>query len=159
MELRKISFEDVWEITELAVEDSQTSFVTANTISLIEAFVTRENGGVALPFGLYEGGALVGFVMIGYGTTGDGDEPAVAKGNYCLWRLMIDKKYQGRGLGHKAVEAALEYIKSQSCGEAEYCWVSYEEENIAARRLYESFGFCENSERSDGERVAVLKLI
>ena len=45
MQLRNISFQNVWEITQLAVNDAQKSFVAPNYISLIEAFVTRENGG------------------------------------------------------------------------------------------------------------------
>ena len=29
------------------------------------------------------------------------DAPAIAEGNYNLWRLMIDKNYQNRGYGNR----------------------------------------------------------
>ena len=88
--------------------------------------------------------------MFGYGTIGDEDEPSVAENNYCLWRFMIDREYQHRGLGKKALAAALDYIRTFPCGSAEYCWLSYEPENKAAKALYNSFGFVENGE-TDGE--------
>ena len=65
---------------------------------------------------------MIGFDVDDYWT----DAPEIAKGNYNLWRLMIDKAYQNRGYGKEAVSLALEFIKSMPCGEAEYCWLSYE---------------------------------
>lgn len=158
MELRKVTAENLFPIVKLSVDESQQNFVASNTESILEAYVTVTAGNVALPFGLYEDGELVGFVMFGYGCIGDEDEPLVAEGNYCIWRLMIDKRFQGQGLGKKAVAAALDYIKSWPCGKAEYCWLSYEPENTVAAGLYRSFGFVENGEMDGDEIVAVLKL-
>ena len=158
MELRKVTAENLFPIVKLSVDEPQQNFVASNTESILEAYVTVTAGNVALPFGLYEDGELVGFVMFGYGCIGDEDEPLVAEGNYCIWRLMIDKRFQGRGLGKKAVAAALDYIKSWPCGKAEYCWLSYEPENTVAAGLYRSFGFVENGETDGDEIIAVLKL-
>ena len=44
------------------------------------------------------------------------------------------------------------------CGKAEYCYLSYEPENINAKRLYSKFDFIENGEMDGEEIVAVLKL-
>jgi diamine N-acetyltransferase len=97
--------------------------------------------------------------MIGFDVDDDWvDAPDIAKGNYNLWRLMIDKDYQNRGFGSKAVHLALDYIKTFPCGEAEYCWLSYEPENKAARQLYRSFGFEETGDMDGEEVIAVLKL-
>lgn len=71
---------------------------------------------------------------------------------------MIDKEYQNKGYGKKALKLALEFIKSFPCGRAEYCWLSYEPENEVARRLYRSFGFVETGEMAGEELIAVLKL-
>lgn len=158
MELRKIDFKNLWPITKLSVQDAQKDFVATNVESLLEAYVTITSDGVALPFGLYEKETLVGFIMIGYGTTGDGDEPAIAADNYCIWRLMIDQNFQGQGFGKKALDAAIAYIKTQPCGKATYCWLSYEPENTVAKHLYNSYGFQENGELCDDEIVAVLRL-
>lgn len=157
MELREIDLENVWSITRLAVSESQKDFVATNAESLIEAFATRQSGFVALPFGLYENGIPVGFVMIGYGTTGDQDEPRAARNNYCLWRFMIDKAYQGKGLGKAAMKEILRYIRTAPCGKAERCWLSYEPENTVAKALYAQFGFRENGEKCGEETVAVLE--
>ena len=158
MEFRKITFENLWETVRLSVKDTQKSFVASNTVSLLEAYAALSSGCTALPFSLYESGELVGFIMFGYGEIDDGDEPDVAKGNYCLWRLMIDERFQGRGLGRKAMQAALQYLKTFPCGRADCCWLSYEPENTAARSLYRSMGFVENGEVCGEEIVAVLPL-
>ncbi|MFC2496214.1 MAG: GNAT family N-acetyltransferase [Scardovia wiggsiae] len=84
--------------------------------------------------------------------------PKIARGNYNLWRLMIDRNYQGKGLGRKAVSLALDFINTFPCGAAEYCWLSYEPENDVARQLYSSFGFAETDEKDGEELIAVLRL-
>ena len=71
---------------------------------------------------------------------------------------MIDKAYQNRGYGKEAVSLALEFIKSMPCGEAEYCWLSYEPDNAVARQMYRSFGFEETGEMDGEELIAVLRL-
>ena len=71
---------------------------------------------------------------------------------------MIDKAYQGKGYGKEAVRLALEFIENLPCGTAEYCWLSYEPENEAARKLYGSFGFAETGEMDGEELIAVLRL-
>lgn len=158
MELVKINLTNVWKIVSLKVNNAQENFVAPNSYSIVEAYAAQASGCVALPFGLYEDGEPVGFVMIGYGTIGDDDEPEIAADNYCIWRFMIDEKYQGKGLGKKAMAAVMDYIMKFPCGKARCCWLSYEPENQAAAALYHHFGFEENGEMDGGEIVAVRKL-
>lgn len=158
IELRKIDSENVWKVIELSVDVEQANFVATNTDSIIEAFTTITSDGVALPFGIYDDGCLVGFVMFGYGTNGDEDGPLIAQSNYCIWRFMIDKQYQNKGIGKKALIASLEYLKSMPCGDADYCWLCYEPENIVAKRFYLSSGFLENGEMCGDEIVSIIKL-
>ena len=139
-------------------EQEAKDFVAPNKYSVIEAFAAREAGYVALPFGLYEDGTAVGFLMIGYGSIGDEDEPEIAENNYCIWRLMIDEHFQGKGLGEEAIKAALAYIRTWPCGKAEHCWLSFEPENTAAESLYTKMGFVKNGEMDGDEIVAVLHL-
>ena len=82
------------------------------------------------------------------------------KNSYLIWRFMIDKNYQRKGYGRAAMQQALELVRSFPCGESEYCWISYEPENEAARNLYLSFGFEEKPEDYvEGEEMpAVMKL-
>ncbi len=156
--LQKVDDHNVWALLRLSVGEEQKNFVATNTESIVEAYLTVTAGGVALPFGVFDGDVPVGFLMIGYGEDPNDPGPAVAKGNYCLWRFMIDKAYQGKGYGKEALRLALDYIRSFPCGAAEACWLSYEPENAVAARLYHTFGFRENGEQEDGETVAVLTL-
>lgn len=101
----------------------------------------------------------MGFVMVGYGKDDCWkDAPAIAEGNYNLWRLMIDESCQNRGYGRQAVELALNFIRTYPCGKANFCWLSYEPENTVAKSLYASFGFVETGEKDGEEQIAVLKL-
>ena len=56
------------------------------------------------------------------------------------------------------MKLALDYIKTFPCGEAEYCWLSYEPENTVAAGLYHSFGFSETGEMDGKELIAKLRL-
>lgn len=158
MELRKVDLTNLWEILDLKVEPDQTKFVASNKVSILEAYATTASGYIALPFGIYEDGVPVGFVMFGYDGAGDPEDPPVAKGNYCLWRFMIDKAYQNEGLGKQALALCLDYLRSFPCGEAEYCWLSYVPGNQRAESLYEKAGFRENGQLCGDEIVSVLKL-
>ena len=53
-----------------------------------------------------------------------------------------------------------DFVHTFPCGPSEICWLSYEPENEAARRLYASFGFAEAPEYyMEGEEMpAGLKL-
>jgi len=159
LRLEKIVAKNVWDIIKLRVNKEQEDFVAPNDLSLVEAYVAVTNNGQAFPFGIYDGNIPVGFVMIGFGADEDSEKPPqISYGNYCIWRLMIDKKYQHKGYGRKAVALALDFVRTFPCGPAEYCYLSYDAENTAAKNLYASFGFAENGETDDDEIVAVLKL-
>ena len=159
LRLEKVNGKNVWDILKLTIEEDQKNFVANNDISIIEAYTAIIGNGYAFPFGIYENETPVGFLMIGFDIDDYWDDaPSIAKGNYNLWRLMIDKAYQRRGYGKEAVQLALDFIKSFPCGKAEYCWLSYEPENEAARQLYRSFGFSETGDTDGEELIAVLRL-
>ncbi len=159
LRLEKVNGKNVWDVLKLSVEDSQRDFVASNDVSIIEAYTAITSNGYAFPFCIYDDNTLVGFVMIGYDKDDYWDDaPEIASSNYNLWRLMIDKKYQKNGYGRKAIELALEFIKSFPCGKADYCWLSYEPENVVAKELYASFGFVETGDMDGEELIAVLQL-
>ena len=159
LKLEKVNGKNVWDILKLRVTKEQENFVASNDISIIEAYNAITGNGYAFPFGIYENDTPIGFLMVGFDTDDYWDDaPPVAKGNYNLWRLMIDEKYQNKGYGKESLRLALEFVKSFPCGKAEYCWLSYEPENIVARQLYRSFGFAETGEMDGEEMIAILKL-
>jgi len=157
--LEKVGYKNVWQILKLVVDKSQEDFVATNTESIVEAYIALSVGGIAYPFGIYDDNTLVGFLMIGYGVDEQWkNPPEIAKNNYSIWRLMIDSKYQGKGYGKKAVELALGFIKTWPNGKSEYCYLSYEPENIVAKKLYQSMGFEETGDKDGDELLAVKKL-
>lgn len=163
IKLVKVSTKNFDALIDLKVNESQHEFVADNIYSLAEAYANVSEGRYAQPFGIYDGDEPVGFLMIGYNIV-DGEEDLVkyplVKDNYLIWRFMIDKKHQGKGYGKEAMRLALEFIRTFPCGEAEYCWLSYEPDNTVARDLYRSFGFVEASQMPEGweEIPAALKL-
>ena len=158
LELKKINRQNVWQVARLKVKRTQVDYVASNIESILEAFATREEGGVAEPFALYDGAALVGFAMIGYGDLPGEENPAISAGNYCLWRLMIDERWQGRGYGRQAIEKLIEYVRTFPCGPAEVFWLSYDPDNQKARKLYNGFGVMETGAMDGEEAIAALKL-
>ena len=159
LELKKINRNNIGEILKLEVFDNQKSFVATNNSSIIEAYIAITEDNDVFTFGIYKDETPIGFLMIGYDVNSDDEgAPSIVKGNYNIWRLMIDKKFQGKGFGKKAMDLALEFVKIFPCGTAKYCWLSYESDNNVARQLYKSVGFVETDEKDGEETVAILEL-
>ena len=158
IELKEITNENVWKVCRLEPFDNQKDFVARNIESLAEAYATRNEGNNALPLAAYRDDEIVGFVMIGKGTIGYEEESELIRDNYCIWRLMVDKAFQGQGLGKMILDASIGLIRSFPFGEAKKVWLSYEPENIRAREIYKKYGFIENGDRCEGEIIAVYDL-
>ncbi len=171
--LEKVTDDNVDAIVKLRVSKEQRKFVATNNWSLIDAYLSLAEGKPVFPFGIYNGKTLVGFIMISYYTDWSGYEREAwlnseayqfyqGKPYYYVWRFMIGKRFQGRGYGREALRLALEFIRTFPCGEAEYCVLSYEPANEAAKRFYGSFGFEELNEPGyyeEGDEIsAVMKL-
>ena len=159
LKLKKINRNNVEAILKLEVFDNQKSFVATNNISIIEAYIALTENNHVFTFGIYKDDVPIGFLMIGFDVNSDDEgAPRIAKGNYNIWRLMIDKKFQGKGFGKKSIDLAIEFVNTFPCGTAKYCWVSYESDNDVARKLYKSVGFVEADEKDGDEIVAILEL-
>ena len=154
----EITNRNIWKVCMLEPFEDQKDFVAENIQSLAEAYATRNEGNNALPLAVYADDTLIGFVMIGKGTVGNEEESDLIKENYSLWRLMIDHKYQGKGLGKQTMDAVMALIRTFPFGEAKKVWLSYEPENIRARKLYHQYGFVENGQMCGNEIVAVYEL-
>lgn len=155
---KEITNANIWKVCALEPFEAQKDFVAENIQSLAEAYATRNEGNNALPLAVYDDDDLVGFVMIGKGTVGNENESDLIRENYSLWRLMIDKNYQGRGLGRQTIDAAIALIRTFPFGEAKKVWLSYEPENTRARDIYRKYGFVENGDMCGNEVVAVYEL-
>ena len=130
-------------IVALELSPGQQGFVASNADSLAEARQDDE----AIPRAVVAKGRVVGFLMY---SAPDDDDKAI------IYRFMIDRREQGKGLGRAAVAKALEEIAR--LGHIHRVSICYEPENEAARRLYAGFGFVEQGLDEDGEMIAVLEL-
>ena len=158
--LEKITWDNYGKICKLRVKKEQDDYVARNDTILVHANLALSQGEIKpYPFGIYLGKKPIGFVMIGYNGYEEGD-PEFMKDTYFIWRFMIDKRYQGNGYGRQAFRLALDFVRTLPCGPSDICWLSYEPENEAAKKLYASFGFVEAPEGYvEGEEMpAILKL-
>lgn len=158
MEFRKITNENIWDVVKLQVKEDQRQFVANNTVSLLEAYATQNEGGKVEAFAIYEKDTMVGFVMINFDVAYWEGAPAVARNNYCLWRFMIDQHYQGQGLGKKALAKVIDYVKTMPLGQGDKIYLSYVPGNKNGAKLYEDAGFAPNGEMDGPEIVLVLDL-
>ena len=158
LHLVKADRENFWEMMKLRVSKEQEDFVASNAVSLAQAYDCHADGKYAQCFGLCDGETLVGFAMIGHDSEDYEDIPEVYAHSYCLWRYMIDRRYQKRGYGRDGLKLLLDYVRSAPDGEESLWSTSYEPENEVAAKLYASFGFVPNGELDGDEIVAVRDL-
>ena len=169
LRLEKVNIDNFIPLIKLKVRKDQKGFVASNVGSLAEAYIAIISGGYPQPFGIFLEDKPVGFLMIGYYPdleyakkyADEGEAtPYYMDQSYLIWRLMIDKKYQGKGYGRQALQLALDYIYTFPVGKAKYIWLSYEPSNETARNLYRSLGFKEVKKMPEGwdEIPAVIKI-
>lgn len=82
-----------------------------------------------------DGGALLGYVQFG---DVDIPEVEVRPGDQGLHRIYIETAWQGRGLGRRLMDAALQHPRLV---DASRIYLTAWEKNERALRLYESLGF------------------
>lgn len=125
-------------VLELKVRRSQQAFVASNAESIEEA----EDGDHCVPLAIYDADVPVGFAMYAL----DPDD-----GNYWIYRLMIDQRYQRLGYGRQALIELLK-VMSQLPG-CSHVTLGVLPENEAAIALYRSLGFRETGQIIGGEIV------
>lgn len=139
--LKSINRDNFWECVELEVNEYQSRFVASNAISIAQAKVQPE----CIPMGVYSNDVMVGFVMYCI----DEDD-----GEYWIYRMMIDKKYQNKGYGKEALRQLLEIIKKDDTHDKIFLGV--EIDSILAVKLYQSFGFYFNKQVFGKEHIMRL---
>ena len=127
--LKEITKHNYDEIIQLGVHEHQKSFVSSISDSLAQAWVYRET---AYPFAIYDNTTPIGFVMLGY---------YESRGQYTLWKFLIDKNFQNKGYGKQALQLAVNYLINSFDAKEIYTGVLIENER--AKDLYTSFGFVE----------------
>lgn len=141
--LKKVTRENWYDCSSLEVFKEQEDIVAPNWNSIISGFLW-ENWNTKC---IYDDDKIVGFMMYGV------DEETK---KLVLVRYMIDKQYQRKGLGKKALYKLFDLIKIEYGNVKFYVSVSYE--NIPAQKLYESVGFEKSVERMWDEDLMEIQL-
>lgn len=153
IELRDITKKNYFDVLNLEVQPNQRNFIASNSISLAEAYVYDKNGDFIAPLAIYDKEVLVGFVMIAYD-----QKIGISKGNYLLFRFMIDQRFQGLGYFKPTMDAVIDFVRTELAGKATSLWLSYEPENKHARSCYLHYGFKETGQVIEDEIVAIYDL-
>jgi len=147
--LREITADSVRQITTLAVGPEQQRFVACNAVSLAEALFNEE----AWYRAIYLGDTPAGFVML-YDESLRSVPPAELQ--IGLWRFMIDRSFQGQGIGAAALEQVIAHVRSKNLFTS--LEVSYVPGPGCAERFYLRAGFQHTGRVDNGEIVLELPL-
>jgi diamine N-acetyltransferase len=145
--LREITAQTVGPVIRLSVAESQKGFVATNAVSLAQALFAPE----AWYRAIYSGEELAGFVMLEDQSlrSPPPDEPEVG-----VWRLMVDERFQGRGIGREALKLVIAHVRAK--GLFRGLQLSYVPGPGCPEPFYLSLGF-RHTGRMDGKEV-VLEL-
>ncbi|MEK3886448.1 GNAT family N-acetyltransferase [Bacillus sp. FSL K6-3431] len=145
--IRDVTNEIVPDILSLSVDETQTTFIETTEQCLKEA----KECAIYKPVGLYSDNNLVGFAMYGFFS----DESK--NGRIWLDRFLIDKKYQGCGLGTILLKELIDKITEEfSC---QKLYLSIVGNNKRALHLYEKFDFHLNGESDVNDEKIMVKTI
>lgn len=139
--LKEVGRENWEECANLRLRTSQGGLIAPNLYSIAESKVEA----TFLPLAIYSENTMVGFIMWGI----DPDD-----GEYWIYRLMIDEKYQGKGFGKAAVLEVLKQLQERGAGRV---YVGYKPQNVVAASLFASLGFERTGQMLQGEFVAKLE--
>lgn len=140
--LREITADTVRTICDLQVLPAQGAFVASNAISIAQAYFEPK----AWFRAIHADQTPVGFVMLSL-------DPALPE--YCIWRFMIDGRYQHLGYGTRALRLVIDHIRTLP--RATEVLVSYVPAEGSPEPFYRKAGFIPTGQVIDGE--VVLKLV
>jgi diamine N-acetyltransferase len=137
VEFRKITWDNFIPCIELRIAEEQQRFMSSNQHALAEAYIASEEGQVIMTFAIYKEETLIGFISMYY-DDGDGD---FERSSYGVFKMMIDKRYQGKGYGKEAMVKAIEYFRTSPRGKAKVVELTYKPDNVPAKKIYDALGF------------------
>lgn len=133
------------EAIRLSVKKEQQTLIASNLYSIAEVQFLDD----FYAKGIYLDETMIGFTMFGI----DPDD-----NNYWIYRLMIDKKFQGKGIGKQAIHLVIDEIRRNNNANISIIMIGYAPENFTAKFLYKKVGFIETELSSWGEQLAKYSL-
>ena len=151
VEFRHVDFFNLRDVLALSVSKEQENYVASVQDSLAEAEVTPD--GFPWYRALYAGDVVVGFVMLSDGIPPGNPELV---GPYYLWRLLIDRRHQGKGYGARALDLCAQYVRTRPGGDA--LLTSVVPGPSSPMPFYLKYGFVRTDQFIDDEQVIRLQL-
>lgn len=140
-ELRPVTKKNFENIINLEVSEVQQRYVASNLYSIAESKIYPE----CIPLGIYNDDTPVGFLMYAFDYKHE---------SYWVCRLMIDRYFQGKGFGKRAMQMVIEEIRKRP--DCDHIKLSISPGNKSAELLYRSLGFEKTGEIVEGEEVMCL---
>jgi diamine N-acetyltransferase len=134
----------------LRVRPGQERFVASVAQSLEDAATTPE--GEPWYRAVYSGGEPVAFVMLSWDVPPG--KPGVL-GPYFLWRLLVDGRHQGRGIGRAVLDEVVSLVRADGGTEL---LTSHQPGDDGPGAFYRKYGFSPTGEIDHGEIVLRLAL-
>lgn len=142
VKIEELNAENWYDCCVLEVEPSQSKYIESNAVSIAQSKFEP----TLKPYAIYFQEKVVGFLM--YNSVQEELE-----GNW-IYRIMVDKEYQGKGIGKAATKLMISEMAKQP--NIKKLVVGYHPENKGAHNLYASLGFIDYGDRF-GKEMAVVK--
>ncbi|MEI5906592.1 GNAT family N-acetyltransferase [Bacillus spongiae] len=147
VKLKELSSENWYECCLLDVSVDQRSYIESNAISIAQSKFEP----TLKPYAIYFEEKIVGFLMFN-----SVQEELNGNWGYWIYRIMVDKRYQGKGIGKVATKLMM--LEMAKLLDADTIVVGYHPENNAAHQLYSSLGFVDYGDTLGKEKVVVKKV-
>lgn len=144
IEIKELNEENWYACCGLEVAEEQKQYMEPNAVSIAQSKFEP----ALKPFAIYAGENIVGFLM--YNSVPEELDA------YWIYRIMVDKRFQGKGIGKAASNLMMDEMATSL--NTEKIAVGYHPENRDAHHLYGSLGFLDNGDRF-GKEMAVVKKI
>ena len=144
VKIAELTAENWYDCCELEVAAEQAKYIESNAVSIAQSKYEP----ALRPYAIYAEGKVVGFLM--YNSVQEELD------GYWIYRIMIDKSFQGKGIGKEATELMI--AEMAKLLNAKKIVVGYHPENAGAHHLYASLGFIDQGHRF-GKEMAVIKYL
>ena len=144
VQIVELNAENWYDCCELEVSPEQKKFMESNAISIAQSKFEP----TLKPYAIYDNEKVVGFLM--YNSVQEELD------GYWIYRIMVDKTFQGKGIGKVATTLMLSEMAKLP--NAKKIIVGYHPENLEAQHLYTSLGFMDEGVRF-GKEMAVIKIV
>jgi len=146
VELVGVTADNLADVRQLATHRSQERFVTPVAGTFADVYVAINDVEASIvPWlrAIVADGDVVGCVLV--------REPTAAQPNVHLWRVLVDRMHQRRGVGSRAVALVIDHARSIGAPAVD---LTYLEGPGSPEPLYRSHGFVPTGAFIDGETVA-----